>query len=147
MAKNVYSYALVAFNRKNMGGAEDVYILLKNVGLRNVPGYRVTDLYENKYLGEFRPDDYLVVKVNPSGVVMVKAEAIAPAPRAVPAGHAASVSQGRGLPDGQLRRPVPIVKRASGDFGDNNVSIRAEGPQQDSFSHSDSRSREKSTGS
>lgn len=77
VAGKFFSFALVAFNRNIMGGAVDVPIQLKSVGLVHGPGYKVTDLYESKFLGVFGPEDYLVLKVNPSGVVMVKAEAIA----------------------------------------------------------------------
>lgn len=86
VANSAFSFALVAFNRNIMGGAIDVPIQLKSVGLLHGPGYRVTDLFESKFLGVFGPEDYLVVKVNPSGVAMVKAEAIGLNVPAVPLG-------------------------------------------------------------
>ncbi|XP_077558627.1 alpha-N-acetylgalactosaminidase-like [Haemaphysalis longicornis] len=73
-----YSFALVFFNRNTMGGPREHAAQLKSLGLVHPQGYRVIDLFENRFLGIYRPEDYLSVRVNPSGVVMVKAEALPP---------------------------------------------------------------------
>ncbi|XP_077518801.1 alpha-N-acetylgalactosaminidase-like [Amblyomma americanum] len=76
-----FSFALVFFNRNTMGDTREHGAQLRTLGLVHPPGYRVTDLYENRFLGVYRPDDYLVVRVNPAGgVAMVKAEALQPLP-------------------------------------------------------------------
>uniref|UniRef100_A0A131YZ96 Alpha-N-acetylgalactosaminidase n=1 Tax=Rhipicephalus appendiculatus TaxID=34631 RepID=A0A131YZ96_RHIAP len=80
-----YSYALVFFNRNVMGNTRKHVTQLRTLGLQHPYGYRVTDLFENRYLGVYYPDSFLKVRVNPSGgVVMVKAEAVRPVPPASP---------------------------------------------------------------
>ncbi|XP_037506241.1 alpha-N-acetylgalactosaminidase isoform X1 [Rhipicephalus sanguineus] len=80
-----YSYALVFFNRNGMGNTRKHVTQLRALGLEHPYGYRVTDLFENRYLGHYYPDSFLKVRVNPSGgVVMVKAEAVKPVPPACP---------------------------------------------------------------
>ncbi|XP_064481595.1 alpha-N-acetylgalactosaminidase-like [Ornithodoros turicata] len=71
-----HSYGIVFFNRRDVGNAEDVGVRLRFLGLRYPKGYRVTDLFENKLVGVHRPDDHIVVRVNPTGVVMLKAEPV-----------------------------------------------------------------------
>ncbi|KAH7953966.1 hypothetical protein HPB49_014634 [Dermacentor silvarum] len=81
VGESVYSYALVFFNRNNGGNTRKHVTQLKALGLDHPLGYRVTDLFKNRFMGVYRPDDYLKVRVNPSGgVVMVKAEAVNLAP-------------------------------------------------------------------
>uniref|UniRef100_A0A131YVT3 Alpha-galactosidase n=1 Tax=Rhipicephalus appendiculatus TaxID=34631 RepID=A0A131YVT3_RHIAP len=76
-----YSYAVVFFNRNIMGTTREHITQLRTLGLFHPLGYRVTDLFENRFSGVYLPDDYLAVRVNPAGgVTMVKAEAVAPAP-------------------------------------------------------------------
>ncbi|KAL3209816.1 hypothetical protein MRX96_037628 [Rhipicephalus microplus] len=76
-----YSYALVFFNRNDMGNTRKHVSQLRTIGLTHPCGYHVTDLFENRYLGLYYPDSFLKVRVNPSGgVVMVKAEAVRRAP-------------------------------------------------------------------
>uniref|UniRef100_V5H2W3 Putative alpha-galactosidase/alpha-n-acetylgalactosaminidase n=2 Tax=Ixodes ricinus TaxID=34613 RepID=V5H2W3_IXORI len=109
VANSAFSFALVAFNRNIMGGAIDVPIQLKSVGLLHGPGYRVTDLFESKFLGVFRPEEYLVVKVNPSGVAMVKAEAIDLNVPAVPLGPV-DVQQQAPLAGGQAVGNLGVIQ-------------------------------------
>uniref|UniRef100_L7LX80 Alpha-galactosidase n=1 Tax=Rhipicephalus pulchellus TaxID=72859 RepID=L7LX80_RHIPC len=88
VGKSSYSYALVFFNRNDMGNTRKHVTQLRTLGLKHPYGYRVTDLFENRYLGLHYPDSFLKVRVNPSGgVVMVKAEAVRCAPPACPKPH------------------------------------------------------------
>ncbi|XP_050038830.1 alpha-N-acetylgalactosaminidase-like [Dermacentor andersoni] len=76
-----YSFALVFFNRNIMGTTREHVTQIRTLGLLHPLGYRVTDLFENRFLDVYFPDDYLAVRVNPAGgAAMVKAEAIVPVP-------------------------------------------------------------------
>ena len=52
---------------------EKVSIKLSDLGLNNAAGYNVTEVFDDKFVGIFKPDDALVVVVNPSGVFFGKA--------------------------------------------------------------------------
>ncbi|KAL7740517.1 hypothetical protein ACLKA6_012290 [Drosophila palustris] len=69
-----YSYAIAFINRRTDGTPSDISVTLKELGLINSSGYRVEDLYENVDYGILYPHTKIKVKVNPSGVVMLKAE-------------------------------------------------------------------------
>uniref|UniRef100_A0A023G626 Alpha-galactosidase n=1 Tax=Amblyomma triste TaxID=251400 RepID=A0A023G626_AMBTT len=75
------SAAIVLFNRRHIGGPVRVSIQLASIGLNYFNGYRVKDLYDSSSpVAMFKPLDDITVAVNPSGVVMLKAEPV-PAPR------------------------------------------------------------------
>ncbi|XP_028968951.1 alpha-N-acetylgalactosaminidase [Galendromus occidentalis] len=68
------SAALAIHNRNDMGGARLVNISLSSIGLNFERGYNFTDLYDKTIVNKtMTPDDYLAVRVNPSGVVLLKA--------------------------------------------------------------------------
>ncbi|XP_037927608.1 alpha-N-acetylgalactosaminidase [Teleopsis dalmanni] len=69
-----YSYAIAFLNRRTDGTPSDVAVTLKELGLISNTGYRVEDLYENVDYEILYPTTKIKVKVNPSGVVMLKAE-------------------------------------------------------------------------
>ncbi|XP_030383247.1 alpha-N-acetylgalactosaminidase [Scaptodrosophila lebanonensis] len=69
-----YSYAIAFINRRTDGTPSDVAVTLKELGLASLNGYRVEDLYENVDYGILYPNTKIKVKVNPSGVVMLRAE-------------------------------------------------------------------------
>ena len=52
---------------------EKVSVKLSDLGLNNAAGYNVTEVFDDKFIGPFKPDDALVVVVNPSGVFFGKA--------------------------------------------------------------------------
>ncbi|XP_017155282.1 alpha-N-acetylgalactosaminidase isoform X1 [Drosophila miranda] len=72
--ENFYSYAIAFINRRSDGTPSDISVTLKELGLINFNGYRVEDLYENVDYGVLYPNTKIKVKVNPSGVVMLKGE-------------------------------------------------------------------------
>ncbi|KAH8287932.1 hypothetical protein KR018_008045 [Drosophila ironensis] len=72
--QNYYSYAIAFVNRRTDGTPSDISVTLKELGLINFTGYRVEDLYENVDYGVLYPNTKIKVKVNPSGVVMLKGE-------------------------------------------------------------------------
>ncbi|KAI9586231.1 hypothetical protein GQX74_002078 [Glossina fuscipes] len=69
-----YSYAIAFVNRRADGTPSDISVTLKELGLISLNGYLVEDLYENVDYGILYPSTKIKVKVNPSGVVMLKAE-------------------------------------------------------------------------
>ncbi|SPP81611.1 alpha-N-acetylgalactosaminidase [Drosophila guanche] len=71
---NFYSYAIAFINRRSDGTPSDISVTLKELGLIHFYGYRVEDLYENVDYGVLYPNTKIKVKVNPSGVVMLKGE-------------------------------------------------------------------------
>ncbi|XP_061380884.1 alpha-N-acetylgalactosaminidase isoform X2 [Danaus plexippus] len=70
-----YSYAVAFLNRRTDGTPSDVAVTLKELGLNNPAGYRVEDLYEDVDYGVLSPATKIKVKVNPSGVVILRADA------------------------------------------------------------------------
>ncbi|XP_045453430.1 alpha-N-acetylgalactosaminidase [Melitaea cinxia] len=70
-----YSYAVAFVNRRTDGTPSDVAVTLRELGLNNPSGYRVEDLYEDVDYGVLSPQTKIKVKVNPSGVVILRADA------------------------------------------------------------------------
>nr|CAH0113308.1 unnamed protein product [Daphnia galeata] len=66
------SAAIVFLNRRTDGTPTRVSVILRDIGLTSLFGYKVEELFDGLNLGVYRPDDSLTVIVNPSGVVMVK---------------------------------------------------------------------------
>lgn len=73
-----YSYAVAFVNRRTDGTPSDVAVTLRELGLSNPSGYRVEDLYEDVDYGVLSPQTKIKVKVNPSGVVILRADAQRP---------------------------------------------------------------------
>ncbi|XP_044581180.1 alpha-N-acetylgalactosaminidase [Cotesia glomerata] len=67
-----YSYAIAFLNRRTDGTPSDVSVTLKELGLQYPKGYRVEDLYEDVNYGILTPETKIKVKVNPSGVVILR---------------------------------------------------------------------------
>ncbi|CAH2055800.1 unnamed protein product, partial [Iphiclides podalirius] len=70
-----YSYAVAFLNRRTDGTPSDVAVTLRELGLNNPAGYRLEDLYEDVDYGVLSPQTKIKVKVNPSGVVILRADA------------------------------------------------------------------------
>lgn len=117
LADGFHSFAIVFFNRRDTGNAEDVGVRLRLIGLRYPNGYRVTDLFDNKFKGTFRPGDHIGVRINPTGVVMLKAEGIPSLVTGLPLRPPSSENRvrnmvtGIGAVDGTVRRPNGIITR------------------------------------
>nr|XP_029729487.1 alpha-N-acetylgalactosaminidase-like [Aedes albopictus] len=69
-----YSYAIAFVNRRTDGTPSDVAVTLRELGLISPTGYRVEDLYEEVDYGILSPQTKIKVKVNPSGVVILRAD-------------------------------------------------------------------------
>jgi len=69
-----------AFALLNLGTAvpRKVTFRLNHLGFDNTSGYNVTEVFDNKYIGVFKPENALSVMVNPSGVFFGKAVALSP---------------------------------------------------------------------
>jgi len=74
-----YSYAVAVWNKRTDGTPYAWSQPLSAYGLNNAEGYFVKDLFTNKDYGLFKPSDVVSFKVNPSGVVMLKATIANPA--------------------------------------------------------------------
>lgn len=72
--QNYFSYAIAFLNRRTDGTPSDVAVTLKELGLTSPTGYRVEDLYEDVDYGVLSPQTKIKVKVNPSGVVILRAD-------------------------------------------------------------------------
>ncbi|KAK9739497.1 Alpha galactosidase A [Popillia japonica] len=79
-----FSYAVAFVNRRTDGTPSDVAVTLKELGLASPTGYRVEDLYEDVDYGVLSPQTKIKVKVNPSGVVILRADVQADYNRRVP---------------------------------------------------------------
>jgi len=64
-----------AFVILNLGAnvPQKVSAKLSDLGLNNATGYNITEVFDDKFVGTFKPDDALTVVVNPSGVFFGKA--------------------------------------------------------------------------
>uniref|UniRef100_A0A336M9C7 Alpha-galactosidase n=1 Tax=Culicoides sonorensis TaxID=179676 RepID=A0A336M9C7_CULSO len=69
-----YSYAIAFVNRRTDGTPSDVAVTLRELGLVSQTGYRVKDLYEDVDYGILSPNTKIKVKVNPSGVVILRGD-------------------------------------------------------------------------
>jgi alpha-N-acetylgalactosaminidase len=72
--ENYFSYALAFVNRRTDGTPSDVAVALHEMGLLSPTGYRIQDLYEDVDYGVLTPQTKIKVKVNPTGVVILKAD-------------------------------------------------------------------------
>ncbi|KAK3914539.1 Alpha-N-acetylgalactosaminidase [Frankliniella fusca] len=72
--QNYFSYALAFVNRRVDGTPSDIAVTLQELGLYNPGGYAVEDLYEDVSYGVLTPQTKIKVKVNPSGVVILRAD-------------------------------------------------------------------------
>jgi len=71
-AKNLFSYAVAVLNYEN----QSIHFTtdLQSIGLTNVDGYDVTDLWSGEKLGRLKPDSVYKVTIQPTAVVMLKAQ-------------------------------------------------------------------------
>ncbi|CAO1338699.1 unnamed protein product [Diamesa serratosioi] len=72
--QSYYSYAVAFVNRRTDGTPSDVAVTLRELGLQSPTGYRVEDLYEDVDYGILTASTKIKVKVNPSGVVILRAD-------------------------------------------------------------------------
>lgn len=76
-AGDEYSYAVAVYSRRTDGMRVLFSIPLQRIGLNNPRGYVIQDLYGlEDWAGVYLPTSNLTVRVNPTGVVFVKATAL-----------------------------------------------------------------------
>ncbi|GFR27427.1 alpha-N-acetylgalactosaminidase [Trichonephila clavata] len=71
-----YSYALVFFNRRTLGGPVEVSANVGSLGLDSVNCYDVIDVFSIEKSTKYCPSNNITLTVNPSGVRMVVAKII-----------------------------------------------------------------------
>ena len=71
--ENSYSLGVAVINLADGGNFQRINEAASFYGLNDPRGYEVKDLFNNRSLGTFKPDDKLVVDVNPSGAILLKA--------------------------------------------------------------------------
>ncbi|GFY46262.1 alpha-N-acetylgalactosaminidase [Trichonephila inaurata madagascariensis] len=71
-----YSYAVVFFNRRTLGGPVEVSANVSSLGLDSVNCYDVNDVFSVENSEKYCPSDNITLAVNPSGVRMVVAKII-----------------------------------------------------------------------
>ncbi|XP_039295186.1 alpha-N-acetylgalactosaminidase [Nilaparvata lugens] len=74
ISHSYFSYAVAFLNRRTDGTPSDVAVTLQEMGLVAPGGYRIEDLYEDVDYGVLTPQTKIKVKVNPSGVVILRAD-------------------------------------------------------------------------
>lgn len=76
VAGDFYSYSIAFLNRRTDGTPSQVKVRILELGLSNPGGYDVTDLYSGESYGVLSPAHSLSVQVNPTGIVILRANAI-----------------------------------------------------------------------
>lgn len=71
-----YSFALVFFNRRTLGGPVTVTTEFNSLGLENASSYNIYDAFGEKDIKLDLEKNEITLKVNPSGVRMVIAKNI-----------------------------------------------------------------------
>jgi len=75
--KDFHSYAIAFVNRGSFGTPFVYTITLNNLGLYNPNGYKITNLFAgNSTIQVLKPNSSLTVRVNPTGVVFIRANII-----------------------------------------------------------------------
>lgn len=71
LPKGSLAFAIINFNTD--GTPRHVNLKLSDIGLKNVAGYNVTEVFDGKYLGALKSSSVLSASVNPTGIYMAKA--------------------------------------------------------------------------
>lgn len=66
------SFAVAVLNKDNQGKPTRFIISLGDIGLTNVNGYNVTEVFDNRPLGQYRLTQDLILDVDPTGVFLMK---------------------------------------------------------------------------
>jgi len=74
LLQNYTSYAVAFLNRRTDGMPYTLTFSFQKIGLTYSAGYHVTDLFSNKDYGTFFPSSNFTVRINPTGVVILRAE-------------------------------------------------------------------------
>lgn len=114
------SAAIVLFNRRHIGGPVKVTLRLSTIGLNYYNGYKVEDLFDpTSPMGFFKPRDKITALVNPSGVVMLKAEPVPPKRRPVPTPVAPTQpgSEAAAGAGGAVTPPSVVIAGGAGEPG------------------------------
>lgn len=71
-----YSFAVVFFNNRTLGGPVSVTAQLEYLGLDNLNCYNIHDVFDEMSVNQLCPQNEITLKVNPSGVRMITAKGI-----------------------------------------------------------------------
>ncbi|XP_014253593.1 alpha-N-acetylgalactosaminidase-like [Cimex lectularius] len=72
-----YSYAIAIYSRRTDGSPYEFVTTLEKIGLKYAKGYTLEDLYDEvQYTPVYYPESTLTIRVNPSGVVFMKASLV-----------------------------------------------------------------------
>lgn len=71
-----YSFAIVFFNNRTLGGPVSVTAQLEYLGLDNLNCYNIHDVFDEMSVNQLCPQNEITLKVNPSGVRMITAKGI-----------------------------------------------------------------------
>lgn len=71
-----YAFAFVNFNTN--GVPKKLNLELKYLNLTEPAGYKFTEVFDNKFLGVYKPQSYFNASVNPTGIYMVTAISLKP---------------------------------------------------------------------
>jgi len=77
--KSMNPAAEIAFlNRRTDGTPSEVSVILQELGLTYPKGYKVTELFDNRVVGIMTKSDTIRVSINPTGVVIIRANLLTP---------------------------------------------------------------------
>lgn len=69
-----HSYAVAVLSQRSDGMPHEVVVVPKKLNMTYDGGYSVKDLFDGTDLGHFDPEDQIVVRVDPSGVVLLRCD-------------------------------------------------------------------------
>ena len=72
----VGSLALAVVNKYHSAYPVIVKLTLKDVGFTNPGGYNLTELFDGRAMGVYKPNNILESRINPSGIQLYKATAL-----------------------------------------------------------------------
>ena len=67
------SFAIAFLNTIEYGYPLKAWTVLSDIGLSHPSGYNITEVFEEKHIGLFKPRDNFTCYVNPTGVQLYKA--------------------------------------------------------------------------
>ena len=71
--KPVGTYAVAFLYEQEWGGPTLASYSMMELGLDHTPGYNITEVFDQKHLGCYKPKDVFTCLVNPMGVYLIKA--------------------------------------------------------------------------
>ena len=72
------SYAIAVIYMYGFGGPTKVSVKLSDMGLTDPRGYSLSEVFDGGHIADLKPSDRFTCKVNPTGIVLVKASPLLP---------------------------------------------------------------------